>query len=101
MNRFKLKPGRFLPAEDIILQNTVDGTEPIFSPNLLSVFVSSSVIRNANLINSDVRKTADFGCYLWLETKTVLLQFEALYHLGIEQLVARFHIGQIQVGEHV
>ena len=37
----------------------------------------------------------------WLETEAIFHDHDALYHLSPKGFVTSFHVGEVQVGEHI
>lgn len=83
---------RKLPAENIVLKNTIDSTETVCSANFFTVFIGSSIVGNSHFVNTNVGYATNLSSYLWLKSKTVFFKRKALYHFGVKQLVTGFHI---------
>jgi hypothetical protein len=87
--------------EKVVPENAIDGFETILPVDLLSLLVGPSIIRDAHFIDPDIGYLADLGRDLRFETKAFFLQVDRLYELRVEKLITRFHVRQIEIGEHV
>ncbi len=88
-------------AEEVVLQDAVDGPHAIAPAYLLAILVGTAVVGDAHLIDAHLGDARYLGRHFGLEPETVLLQLERLHHAGIEELVAGLHVGEVEVGEHV
>lgn len=88
-------------AEEVVFQDTVDGTEAVPPVDFLAFSVSAAVVGNTYFIYADARDAGDFGGHLGLKAKPLLTELQALNRLSAEQLVAGLHIGQVEVGHGI
>ena len=78
----------------------IEGGQAILPRDLLPFFIVSSAVRYRNLIDPAIQ-LGKFCCDFGLESKTVGLDRELCQKLAAEDLVAGFHVGKVQVGQHV
>ena len=83
-----------------IFKNAIECMQAIFPPNFLSLFIAAAMIGNANFVEPQIA-LGQFACYLRLEAEAILLDLNAFQNITAKHLIARFHISEIQVGEHV
>ena len=79
----------------------MDGAEAVSPAYFLAFLIGATIVGDAHLINAYAFETGDFGGYFRLKTEAFLLEIDALNYVGTEKLVAGFHVGEVQVGEHV
>src|SRR6476660_4602261 len=93
---------RSLPrlAEKIVFEDTIESTHAVLPVGLLSLFVSPTVIRDADFVDAAVT-FCDLGCNLGLESEPVFLDDDVPDDRAAEHLVSRLHVGQIEIREHV
>ena len=90
--------------EPIVFQNAIDGADPVLPADVLSFGVTSSIIGYSDFVNAYALCfgiACELGGHLRLEAETVLLKEDALDDVGAEQLVARFHVREVEVGKDV
>src|SRR5262245_13806538 len=98
--RITAKVGGIMSVEKSIADDAGDGREPVLPGDLLPGLVPAAMIRNGDLVDS-AAEMGDLGGELRLETKSIRFQDETLEHAGSKRLVARLHVRQVQVREHV
>src|SRR5947209_5719172 len=75
---------------------------PVLPGDFLSLFVAAAVVGDADL--EDPQAGADFGDFrgdLRLEAEAIALERDLIQHRFAEDLVADFHVGEVEVREHV
>src|SRR5213079_3119044 len=82
------------------LDYTPQRFDAISPTDLLSFLVCAPVIRDPHFIYSQLHPR-DLDRNLRLKSESVLLELDRLNHVAPEDLEARFHIGQVQVGKHI
>src|SRR5439155_4711561 len=87
-------------AEQTDAQEHADRLEAIPPRDLLPLCVGAAVIRDRQLVDAELA-LADLGGDLRLDAEVVLTQVERAQDLGAERLVARLHVGERRVVEHV
>src|SRR5262249_15521336 len=83
-----------------IFQQTVEGANTVFPPNLFSFFVRASPIADSDFVDTQAAP-GHLDCDLRLKTEAVFLDRNCLNHLASKDLVAGFHVGKIDVGQAV
>src|ERR1019366_8801867 len=81
-------------------EDDAEGFEAVYPADFLAFFVSAAVITDGHFVNAELAFGAlhdDFG----LEAKTVGADGDALEQVGAKDLVAGFHVGKVEVAEHV
>src|SRR5262245_24979263 len=74
----------------------------VFQSDLLAVFISPARVADWNLVDAPFRPAlGDLGGEFGLAAETVRAQRHSLEHLAAKNLVARLHIGEIEVREDV
>jgi hypothetical protein len=68
--------------------------------DLLSLCIRTSGVRDADLEEAPV-SAGHLGRDFGLETEAIFFDLDGLEHLSIERLVAGFHVGEVQIREHV
>ncbi|MPM73311.1 hypothetical protein SDC9_120291 [bioreactor metagenome] len=84
------------------MENAIERTESVFPADFLSFAVRSWIVLNCTFINA-VFPFRDIGGDLRFEAETVFFQSRGdfLNHFPAEQLVAGFHVRDVEVGEHI
>src|SRR4051812_41652906 len=85
---------------DRILQQTPQSPNAVSPTDFFAFFVGASSVADADFVNPKLA-FGDFDCDLWLEAETVLFNGNRLNDLAPENLVAGFHVGQVDVGQAV
>ena len=85
----------------VVLQDAVKGTEGILHADFFAFLIGAAIIADANFIDPDLGHLADAGGDFGLKAKAFFAQFDALDGLGMEQLVAGFHIREVEVGKGI
>jgi hypothetical protein len=96
-----LEPQGLLRLKRSVFQNAVDGAETVLPANFLALFKGSAVVGDAYFVDADFGDARNFGRHLGFKAKALFGQMQRLHHFALEELVAGFHIRQVQVGEHV
>ncbi len=86
--------------EKSVLDDTAQGTHPISPLDFFPFSVSAATIRNTNFIYPGVQ-FCNLGSQLGFQTKSTLLDGYLLYYFLPEDLIARFHVREIEVGQHI
>jgi len=81
-------------------QDDVGRLHAVLPPDLLPFPVCPPIIGDPHFIDA-ASGPGYLGRDLRLNAETVLLNAQPLDNIGPEQFVAGFHVGEIQVGEHV
>src|SRR3974390_1861678 len=89
------------PPEQIVFHNAVGRAHPILPSDLLAFLISAAVVRYSDLVHLQIAPVRDLGGNFRLKSEPRLLNLDRLYHLPPERLVARLHIGQVEIGQHV
>ena len=89
------------PAEDIVLYYGVDGANAISPSDLLPFGVSSPVICDSDFEDSTTGSRSEFGSNFGFKSESILFDGDILDDLSSENLVAGFHVGEVDVREHV
>jgi hypothetical protein len=84
-----------------VFDYAVNGAETVSPAYFLAFLERSSVVAYADFVNSDFRYFRNLGRHFGFETESVFLEFDRFYDVGAEQLVTRFHVGQIEVRKHI
>src|SRR2546426_770028 len=93
--------GSFPPSvEERVADDATDGTEAVLPRDLLARLIAPAVIGDRNLVDP-TPQPRHLGGELRLETESIGLQIESGNQAGAKHLVAGFHVGQVQVREHV
>src|SRR6266496_1527434 len=90
----------FLVSLDVVFHNRVNSSYSVFPINLLALLVSPPAIRNADFINATT-SLRELGNDFRLEPKPIFFKLNRFDERGFEGFVTCFHIGQIQICEHV
>ena len=86
---------------EIVFDDAPKCSDTVSPTDFFTFGVSSAVIRDPNLVNSQFFQFRDFRGDLRLKTEAIFLDLYALDNLTAEHLVAGLHVGQVQVGKHV
>ncbi len=87
-------------ATDAVLHNAVNCLNAVFPADFLAFIIAATRVGNADLVN--FQATARQLCgHLRLEPEPVLLQIQSLNVLPFKELIARLHVGDVEIGEHV
>src|SRR5581483_793610 len=81
-------------AKEVVLHNRPERAKAVAPADLLSLGVRAAVVADADLVNDHV-ELGDFCRDLRLESEPILLDLDLLEHLAAEQLVARFHVREV------
>ena len=99
-----LKPFAVVLAEAFtdrrVLDDADQSAHAVAPSDLLALGVGSTGVRDADLVDAE-SLAGQLGRDLGLEAEPILLDLDRLDDLAPEHLVARLHVGQVQVGEHV
>src|SRR5579884_1527258 len=91
--------------EEAIAQNAVEGVEGVLESNLFAFLVSAAGVADGDLIDAPERFSGtlarNLGRYLRLETEAIGFQLDVVQHFAAEYFVARLHVRQVQISEHV
>lgn len=85
----------------IIFQYTPNRPEPILPADFFPFGIGSAVVGNTHFVNADVRYACDLCRYFRLKAKAFFFQGNVFEDVCTEKLVASFHVGKVEVGEHV
>ena len=87
-------------GKQVVLENTPDRADAVFPADLLAFFVGSPAVADTHFKN-----TTSLACHLGgdfrLKAEAVFLDVDALNDLAFKDLVTGFHVGEIQIREHV
>src|SRR4051812_19070583 len=83
-----------------VLDDAVQGTHAILPSDLLALAVRAAAIGDPDLVHASLR-VGDLGGDLRLEAEPILFKLDRLDELAAKRLVARLHIGQVEVRERV
>ena len=81
-------------------EDDAEGFEAVFPADFLAFFVGAAVVTDGHFVNAEFAFGAlhdDFG----LEAETVGADGDALEQVGAKDLVTGFHVGEVEVAEHV
>ena len=87
-------------AEPRVTHDAVHGPRRVTPSDLLAVGVCAPGVRDTHLVDPP-SALGDLGGDLRFEPEAILLDRDRLNDLATEELVARFHVGQVETGEHV
>lgn len=85
---------------EAILQNAIDSPHAVFPADFFAFFIGAAVVGDGNLINRDF-ELGDFGGNFRFEAEAVFLDGDLFEDITLEDFVAGFHVGKVQIGEHV
>lgn len=83
-----------------ILHDAQDGADAIAPANLLAVFVSPPGVGDADFVDRHPH-LRQLGGDLGFKAEPVLFDIDCLDHVTAEDLVARLHVGEVQISDHV
>ena len=83
-----------------ILHHAPEGADAVFPADLFTFFVGASGVADAHFENTQA-PLGDFHGDLRFEAEAVFFKRDGLDHVSPEDLVAGFHVGEIQIGERV
>lgn len=92
--------GRRASPEDAVTEHASQSADGVLPADLLSLLVRPAGVRDRHLVHS-ASHPRDLRRHLGLEAEPVLAQIERLKDLSPDHLVARPHVGQVQVREEV
>ena len=84
----------------IVFKNRVNRPDAILPVDLLSFRISPAVVRDSHFVHSTAftgKLRDNFG----FNTKTIFFYLNRFNDRGMERFVARFHVRQINIGQHV
>src|SRR4051812_6809397 len=94
-----------------VAEDAVEGLPAVFPADLLALSVISAVVADGHLVDPAPARgpaverwemeASDLRGDLGLEAEAVALERDALDHFAAKHLVAHFHVGKVQVGEHI
>ncbi len=96
-----LNPLKRLPPGDSVFHYGVNCPKCIFETDFLSFFISASGVGDSRFVNSNVWHAGNLGRYFWFDAEPVFAKNDLIKHVFSKHFVPCFHIGQVQVGEHV
>lgn len=86
--------------EDAVLENGVQGAHAVLPSDLFSLGVSAAVVGDPDLEDPHP-ETGGLGGQFRFDAETVFLDLDAREHLAAKDLVAAFHVREVDVREHV
>ena len=95
-----LVSGKIPSLEQVVFKNASHGGDTILPADFFSFFVRPAGIGNADFIYFYIQ-LGYLGSNLWFEAKTVFFDLYLLKNIPAEYFVAGFHIGQVQVCQHI
>src|SRR4029450_7390501 len=97
--RFK---NRSLPLRDCepVLDDTPQRVHPIAPANLFAFFIGSPAVGDAYFVYTPL-VTGHLDGDFWLTTEPILLKRKRVEYLATKGLIARLHIGQVDVSDGI
>jgi len=83
-----------------VTDDAVQSAEAVTPTDLFTFLIGSTTVGDADFIDPHLL-SGDLRGDLRFKAKTILVNDYARQHLATEDLIAGFHIGEIQVGEHI
>lgn len=74
---------------------------PSFQPIFFAFFEGTAVVADSDLIDADFGHAGDLGSDFGLESEAIFAQLKRLNEVAAKELVACFHIREVQIGEHI
>src|SRR5262249_7143607 len=81
--------------------DAVDGPKTVFPVDFLAFLIGAAVVGDAHFVDAQAGHAGYFGGDFGLEAEAVFLQGDTLDDIGSGEPFTRFHVGQVQVVEHV
>jgi len=85
---------------DSKFDNNPQGSDSIFPSDFFAFGIGSAVIGNA-YFEYPHSQLGDFSCNFWFEAEAVFFDPDRLNNFPPESLVAGFHVGDVQICEHI
>jgi hypothetical protein len=87
-------------AEEVVLHDAPEGAEAVFPADLFAFLVGAAFVGDADFVQA-AAAGGDLGGDLGLEAEAVFLDGDGADEVAAEDLVAGFHVGEVEVGEDV
>ena len=87
-------------AEKPVLDDAAECGDAVLPVDLLAFLVAAWGVGDGDLPGARMQ-TGDLKCEFRLESEAVFIQFDFLQEFAADHLVAAFHIGEREIGEHV
>lgn len=87
-------------VEEIVLQDAAEGADTIFPTDLLAFGIGAAVVGDGHFVNAGI-EFGDLRGDLGFEAEAVLLDLHLLDDLAAENFIARLHVREVQIREHV
>src|SRR5438093_13343583 len=97
---FPLSRKRHELVEQPEAEDAPKGAESIFQTDLLAFLVGAPGVADRNLEDAPAPAAGDLRSNLRFETEARGLQPNSLQHVAAKDLVARLHVGQVEVRHH-
>src|SRR5215831_4028125 len=87
-------------AEKVVLQDTIDCSEPVPPADLLSMGIGAPIVTDTDLVNA-ASKFCNLRCYFGFEAEAILFNRDFLDDIAAKNLVARFHVREVEISKHI
>ena len=87
-------------SEKVIPDDGIEGPNPVAPGNLLSFFICPAIIGDTDLVYS-ATSTRHFGSDFGFKAESVFTQIDVPQDRCSKCLIARFHVGEVDVRAHV